>query len=45
LVKIQREIVDELRRRLEARRPREKAAREWEAAKARFEIQLLGGAP
>jgi len=39
----QREIVDELRRRrLEARRLREEAARDWEAAKARFEAKLLG---
>jgi restriction endonuclease S subunit len=42
--KIQREIVEELRRRrLEARRLREAAAREWEAAKARFEAKLLSG--
>jgi len=41
---IQREIVDELRRRrMEARRLREEAAREWEAAKACFEARLLGG--
>ncbi|MEJ2745529.1 MAG: restriction endonuclease subunit S, partial [bacterium] len=40
--KIQLEIVNELRkRRLEARRLREEAAREWEAAKARFEARLL----
>lgn len=39
---IQREIVDELRRRrMEARRLREEAAREWEEAKARFEARLL----
>jgi len=39
----QRDIVDELRRRrMEARRLREEAAREWEAAKARFEAKLLG---
>ena len=43
-LKIQREIVDELHcRRLEARRLREEAAREWEAAKASFEARLLGG--
>lgn len=42
--KIQREIVDELRqRRLEARRLRDEAAREWEAARARFEAKLMGG--
>ncbi len=41
--KTQQEIVDELRkRRLEARRLRDEAAREWEAAKARFEARLLG---
>jgi type I restriction enzyme S subunit len=40
----QQEIVDELhRRRLEARRLRGEAAREWEKAKARFEAKLLGG--
>lgn len=39
----QREIVDELRRRrMEAHRFREEAAREWEAAKAGFEARLLG---
>jgi len=41
--KIQQEIVAELmRRRTEARRLREEAAREWDAAKARFEARLLG---
>jgi restriction endonuclease S subunit len=41
--KTQREIVDELRRRrMEARRLREEVAREWEAAKSRFEARLLG---
>ena len=41
---IQQAVVDELHRcRLEARRLREEAAREWEAAKARFEQQLLKG--
>ena len=41
--KIQREIVEEMRkRRLESRRLREEAAREWEAAMARFEARLLG---
>jgi len=40
---VQQTIVEELRRRrLEARRLREEAAREWEAAKARFEEKLLG---
>jgi restriction endonuclease S subunit len=44
--KNEREIVDELRRRrMEARRLREEAAREWEAAKARFEARLLGEEP
>ncbi len=39
----QQAIVDELRRRrLAARRLREEATREWEAAKAHFEAQLLG---
>ncbi len=39
----QQDIVDELRsRRLEARRLRDEAAQEWEAAKAHFEAQLLG---
>jgi restriction endonuclease S subunit len=39
----QREIVEELHeRRMNARRLREAAAREWEAAKARFEAKLLG---
>jgi len=42
--KTQREIVDELRhRRIEARRLREEALQEWEAAKARFEAKLLSG--
>jgi type I restriction enzyme S subunit len=41
---VQREIVDEMfRRRLRARQLRAGAAQEWEAAKARFEVQLLGG--
>ena len=40
---VQREMVKEMeRRRLEARRLREEAAREWEKAKARFEARLLG---
>jgi type I restriction enzyme S subunit len=39
----QQEVVDELRgRRMESRRLREEAAREWEAAKTRFEARLLG---
>jgi mannosyltransferase OCH1-like enzyme len=39
----QREIVDDLHRhRLEARRLREEATREWEKAEARFEAKLLG---
>jgi hypothetical protein len=43
--KIQQEIVNELRkRRAEARRLREEAVREWDAAKASFEIKLLGTA-
>jgi len=43
-LKTQHEIVDELRRRrMEARRLREEAVREWEVAKARFESRLLGG--
>ena len=42
--KTQQEIVDELsQRRLQARRLRKEAARDWEAAKARFEARLLGG--
>jgi type I restriction enzyme S subunit len=42
----QDEIAGEVRRRrLEARRLREEAAREWEAAKARFEARLLSGEP
>jgi restriction endonuclease S subunit len=42
--KTQSEIVDELRsRRMEARRLREEAAREWDEAKANFEARLLGG--
>ena len=42
--KTQQEIVDELHlRRMEARRIREEAAREWAAAKACFEAMLLGG--
>ena len=41
--KSQRLIVDELnKRRLKASRLREEAIREWEAAKTRFEAQLLG---
>jgi len=41
---VQGEIAREVtRRRLEARRLREEAAREWEAAKARFEAELMGG--
>ncbi len=41
--KIQLEIVEELRkRRIEAHRLREEAAREWDVAKARFEARLLG---
>ena len=41
--RIQREIVDDLHcRRMDARRLREEAAHEWEAAKARFEVELLG---
>lgn len=40
---IQRDIVQELgKRRLKARRLREEAAKEWDAAKARFETELLG---
>jgi len=40
---MQDEIAKEVtHRRLEARRLREEAAREWEAAKARFEAKLLG---
>lgn len=39
----QREIVEELHERhMNARRLREEAAREWDAAKARFEAKLLG---
>jgi type I restriction enzyme S subunit len=42
----QRCIIDELERRgLEAQRLREEAAREWGAAKARFDLQLLNGEP
>lgn len=41
--KIQQAIVDELQtRRMQARRLREEAAREWEAAKQHFEEKLLG---
>jgi restriction endonuclease S subunit len=40
---VQEKIAKEVEhRRLEARRLREEAAREWEAAKARFEARLLG---
>jgi type I restriction enzyme, S subunit len=40
---IQDDIAKEVvRRRMEARRLREEVAREWEAAKARFEARLLG---
>jgi type I restriction enzyme S subunit len=40
---IQEEIAKEVaRRRMDAHRLREEAAREWEAAKARFEARLLG---
>ena len=43
-LKTQQEFVDEMRRRrVEGRRLREDAAREWGAAKARFEARLLGG--
>jgi restriction endonuclease S subunit len=43
-IKIQQEVVSELHnRRAEARRLRQEAAREWKAAKARFEARLLGG--
>lgn len=45
-LKTQRVIADELhKRRMEARRLREEAAREWEAAKVRFEARLRGGEP
>jgi len=41
--KVQREIVEELhKRRMKARKLREEAVREWDAAKAQFEAKLLG---
>ncbi|MCX6640625.1 MAG: restriction endonuclease subunit S [bacterium] len=42
-INMQHEVVEELQnRRMQARRLREEAAKEWKAAKARFEEKLLG---